>query len=129
MVRDGPADPTLLEVETTALASTAVDTAREQAGKGYFVGLVCADDLRPYVIRELESNDVRWNDARDGQLSGSINLVDPAGAKGLEFDSVIIADPESIARLPHGPRLLYIAMTRTTKFLSLIHISEPTRRS
>lgn len=125
VVRDGPADPTLLEVETTALASTAVDTAREQAGKGYFVGLVCADDLRPYVIRELESNDVRWNDARDGQLSGSINLVDPAGAKGLEFDSVIIADPESIARLPHGPRLLYIAMTRTTKFLTIVHDGVP----
>lgn len=45
-------------------------------------------------------------------------LLTPAEAKGLEFDSVVIADP---AAGPHGPSDLYVAMTRATRSLGVGH--------
>ncbi|MET8851864.1 UvrD-helicase domain-containing protein [Amycolatopsis sp. NPDC004625] len=49
-------------------------------------------------------------------------LLTPAEAKGLEFDSVVIADPAAVlAAGPHGPRDLYVAMTRATRSLGVVH--------
>ncbi|BBE21864.1 hypothetical protein MN0502_07470 [Arthrobacter sp. MN05-02] len=55
------------------------------------------------------------------ELSQSINLVLPKDAKGLEFDSVIVVDPQEILDEPHGARLLYIALTRTTTRLDVLY--------
>ncbi|MFP5023104.1 UvrD-helicase domain-containing protein [Pseudonocardia phyllosphaerae] len=43
----------------------------------------------------------------------------PASAKGLEFDAVVIVDPERIEA--HNPADLYVAMTRATQRLGLVH--------
>ncbi|EOD65457.1 HelD family protein [Amycolatopsis vancoresmycina] len=49
-------------------------------------------------------------------------LLTPAEAKGLEFDAVVIADPAAVlAAGPHGPRDLYVAMTRATRSLGVVH--------
>jgi hypothetical protein len=49
-------------------------------------------------------------------------LLTPAEAKGLEFDAVVIADPAAIlAAGPHGPNDLYVAMTRATRSLGVVH--------
>ena len=43
-------------------------------------------------------------------------------AKGLEFDSVIVVDPAGIvAESPRGHNDLYVALTRATQRLTLIH--------
>jgi superfamily I DNA and RNA helicase len=43
-------------------------------------------------------------------------------AKGLEFDSVLIADPAAIlAASPRGRNDLYVAMTRSTQRLGVLH--------
>jgi DNA helicase IV len=43
-------------------------------------------------------------------------------AKGLEFDAVLIADPtEILARSTRGPNDLYVALTRATQRLGIIH--------
>ncbi|WP_409492404.1 HelD family protein [Amycolatopsis sp. cmx-11-12] len=55
-------------------------------------------------------------------LTGKVVLLTPAQAKGLEFDSVLIADPAEILRAaPHGHNDLYVAMTRTTQRLGVVH--------
>ena len=41
-------------------------------------------------------------------------------AKGLEFDAVVIVDPERIRA--HNPADLYVAMTRATQRLGLLHV-------
>jgi len=41
-------------------------------------------------------------------------------AKGLEFDSVVILDPERIKA--HNPADLYVSMTRATQRLGLVHV-------
>jgi DNA helicase IV len=58
-------------------------------------------------------------------------LVPPESTKGLEFDSVIVVEPAAIAALgDHGLRLLYIALTRAVRTLTLVHhapLPEPLR--
>ena len=46
-------------------------------------------------------------------------------AKGLEFDSVLVADPALIlAESPRGLNDLYVALTRTTRRLGVVHTGE-----
>jgi hypothetical protein len=48
--------------------------------------------------------------------------VSPAGSKGLEFDAAIVVEPELIAgHDPVGLRTLYVALTRTTRYLTIVH--------
>ena len=44
----------------------------------------------------------------------------PVSAKGLEFDVVVIVDPERIRA--HNPADLYVSMTRATQRLGLLHV-------
>lgn len=60
-------------------------------------------------------------------VSGLAGLVGPAGqvhtpvsAKGLEFDTVVIVDPERIRA--HNPADLYVSMTRATQRLRLLDV-------
>jgi DNA helicase IV len=50
-------------------------------------------------------------------IPGAIVLT-PAEAKGLEFDSVLIAEPDEILRVPAD---LYVALTRATQRLGVLH--------
>ena len=45
----------------------------------------------------------------------------PVSAKGLEFDAVVIVDPERIRA--HNPADLYVSMTRATRRLGLLHVA------
>jgi DNA helicase IV len=122
VVRKGPADPDLVKVESSDVAERAVAAARGFAGRGLFVGVICPDVFRAEVEEELRRNDVHWSDTSQGALGASINLARPSEAKGLEFDAVVVVEPEAIvAESERGHRMLYIALTRTTRYLSVIH--------
>jgi DNA helicase IV len=46
-------------------------------------------------------------------------------AKGLEFDSVLLIEPEAmLTESPRGANDLYVAMTRATKRLGVLHTGE-----
>lgn len=48
-----------------------------------------------------------------------------AQAKGLEFDAVLVLEPaEILAAHSHGVNDLYVALTRATKSLGVIHSGE-----
>ena len=59
-----------------------------------------------------------------GRLAGLAGLPaqlhTPVSAKGLEFDAVVIVDPERIRA--HNPADLYVSMTRATQRLGLLHV-------
>jgi DNA helicase IV len=52
-------------------------------------------------------------------------LVEARQAKGLEWDAVVVADPAAIVAAPpeggRGLRLLYVALTRPTQALAVVH--------
>jgi hypothetical protein len=55
-------------------------------------------------------------------LTARVVVLGVRQAKGLEFDSVLIADPAGIlAASPRGRNDLYVAMTRTTRRLGILH--------
>jgi superfamily I DNA/RNA helicase len=48
--------------------------------------------------------------------------VTPAETKGLEFDAVLVVEPERIlAEGPRGAAELYVALTRATQRLGVLH--------
>ncbi|MCL1807165.1 MAG: AAA family ATPase [Oscillospiraceae bacterium] len=62
--------------------------------------------------------------ANNGQYKGGVCLM-PAGlSKGLEFDSVIIADADRFGKDETGTKLLYIAMTRAMHTLDILYEGE-----
>jgi hypothetical protein len=64
--------------------------------------------------------------ATPADLTGDVVLLTPAQAKGLEFDVVVVADPAAIlAANPLGHNDLYVAMTRSTRSLGVVHPGPP----
>lgn len=59
------------------------------------------------------------------ELTDSIVLLTPDQAKGLEFDSVLIIDPATVLTSPLGHNDLYVAMTRATHRLGVVHLGPP----
>jgi superfamily I DNA/RNA helicase len=58
-----------------------------------------------------------------------ITVLTVAGAKGLEFDSVLVVDPDGIMiESPRGLRDLYVALTRCTQRLGVIGPLPPVLR-
>ena len=126
VVRDGPSSPKFIVAEELVRAAMAVGAAREYAGSGYLVGIICAEASRREVVRELDARDVQWSDVRDGTIGSSITLLAAREAKGLEFDAVVVVEPEElVAEDQRGLRLLYISLTRTTRHLTVVHAGAP----
>ena len=58
-------------------------------------------------------------------LEAPVTVLTVTQAKGLEFDAVILVDPAAImAESPHGLNDLYVALTRTTQRLCIVHPGE-----
>ena len=52
----------------------------------------------------------------------SVSVLTAEETKGLEFDHVVVAEPSAIsAGDPAGPRRLYVALTRCTQSLTVVH--------
>ena len=59
------------------------------------------------------------------EMLSAIQALTPRGAKGLEFDRVVLVEPALIAAGGvEGLRGLYVALTRATKTLVVVH-AEP----
>ncbi|HLR28219.1 MAG TPA: UvrD-helicase domain-containing protein [Ruania sp.] len=123
-----------------ALPPAEVTSAREVPGA---VVTTAAEDLQrslaPIVEQErartegtiavLTSPGMRAQIARALGVAGPVDLrrpvvvLDAAGSKGLEFDVVVLAEPGQI--LKEAPAAdLYVAMTRATQRLHLVHAQE-----
>jgi DNA helicase IV len=101
---------------------TAVAAAAERA-EGRSVGIVAPGALLDAIGTALAESEIEYTDGRTAiGLGEAVTLVPPESAKGLEFDAVIVVEPAAIAALgDHGLRLLYIALTRAVRTLTLIH--------
>ncbi len=57
-------------------------------------------------------------------LTREVVVLDPTGSKGLEFDVVVLVEPARMLAEAGRPGDLYVAMTRPTRRLHLVH-TEP----
>jgi len=66
-------------------------------------------------------------------LDAAVALLQPNDAKGLEFDAVVLTEPAELAGEGiAGLRGLYVALTRATRWLSVVHadaLPEPIARA
>ena len=67
-------------------------------------------------------------DTPDGPADPDVDLTSPvvvlpiSSAKGLEFDAVVLVEPaEVLAESPRGANDLYVAITRSTQRLAVVH--------
>ncbi len=122
VVRPGPSEPEYKRVEPDDRTSAAVAAAMDHARYGRSVGVIASSEHRAEVAAAFKAGNVDFVDAATGKLGASINLVSPVDAKGLEFDAVVLVEPEAIvAERNGGERMLYVALTRTTKYLTVVH--------
>ncbi|WP_296110514.1 ATP-binding domain-containing protein [uncultured Corynebacterium sp.] len=95
-----------------------VEQARELTGESGLIGVITADPARlEHVVTEQAA------EQSEAEKAGAeVVLVDTAAAKGLEFDEVILVEPADIVESsPQGLNDLYVAMTRATQGLTVVH--------
>src|SRR5207244_138008 len=65
---------------------------------------------------------VSFGEARRDGLDFAVTVVPVEVVKGLEFDSVVVVEPTAIVgEVPQGLRALYVALTRATRRLTVVH--------
>jgi DNA helicase IV len=125
-VRESGAEPRQETVAADGLAARLAEIALEQdaaLGEGRLAVIVPdgrAPELAGVVGRTLP--DVASGEEPD--LEHRTVVLTARQAKGLEFDSVVLVDPDGIAEEgPRGLNDLYVALTRATKTLVVLRVS------
>jgi DNA helicase IV len=97
-----------------------VRTVSELMASG-IVGVITPASVRSALIGALDSGGIAWTPELRPAAAPVVVLA-PDDAKGLEFDSVVVVEPAAIVdESEHGLRALYVALTRCTSRLALVH--------
>jgi DNA helicase IV len=73
----------------------------------------------------LDAGGVESSDPRSAGLGAALSLLPVDLANGLEFDAVVVVEPSAIVEeSAQGLRALYMALTRPTKRLAVVHARE-----
>ena len=118
--RSGDEPPRFVRAERDRLVSTAVHEAGREALRDGRTGLIAPEAILAEIEPLLPHPDTAFD-----ELSSPIQALTPRAAKGLEFDRVVLVEPAAIAAGGvDGLRALYVALTRATKTLVVVH-AEP----
>jgi DNA helicase IV len=124
-VRAGDEHPEYVEAPSAAELFAAVATATEQMaasmGDGS-IAVVTPDALADQVSDALTAHGVDHARATRSGLTAAITVVPVSVVKGLELDGVVVVEPAAIvASERQGLRALYVALTRSTRRLTIVH--------
>ncbi|MEO3779659.1 ATP-binding domain-containing protein [Micromonospora sp. B11E3] len=109
-----PADRLAAELTDAAVAEAAALT---DGRLGVIVPAGRVDELGAAVVAALPEAAI----GEHPELESRVVVLTVGQAKGLEFDSVLVADPERIvAESPRGHSDLYVALTRATQRLGVL---------
>ncbi|MFC5218185.1 HelD family protein [Streptomyces coerulescens] len=109
-IRHGEA-PRVLTARPDSLTATLAEELRTQTAEhpGELLGVICAD--------------ARTDGLRSAGITRWAQLIPASQARGLEFDGVVVIDPDEIvAARGSGERDLYVSLTRATKRLCTITV-------
>jgi DNA helicase IV len=108
--------------ELTGALTAACAEALERPGSA---AVIAADDRIQSASRELAAAGIPHATLEGAATGDQIALVPVTLAKGLEFDQVIVLEPEQIAAAEsRGLQRLYVALTRAVSRLTVLH-TEP----
>jgi DNA helicase IV len=128
-VRSTGERPRILATDGPSLAETVASVVAEELAAlvseselGGTVGAICAPAMVDDVAAALRRAGVEFGTLEAGALDDQVTLVSVRAAKGLEFDTVVVVEPARIvAESPQGLRALYVALTRATRRLAIVH--------
>jgi DNA helicase IV len=106
--RSGAAEPRFQQVAEDDLVTAALRAALALAAEEGLLAVILPDALVPELSGHSAYDD-------------GIPLLSPRRAKGLEFDHVVVVEPALIAEGETGLRELYVALTRPTTTLVVVH--------
>ncbi|HVE95316.1 MAG TPA: AAA family ATPase [Acidimicrobiales bacterium] len=125
-VRDAAAAPSIIDAGRMGdLPAAAASEASRLIGEGFSVAVIVPQVERALVAKAIAAAGLDAGSAETDGLDHAVTLVAPAAVRGLEFDAVVVIEPASIvaegADRRRGLRLLYVALTRPTRHLSVVH--------
>lgn len=110
-------EPVIEQTDDVAEAAARHAAAGQERGTVAVVA-VAADHDR--IGAALDQTGATWG--RDGQGLGTVAMLTPLLAKGLEFDVVVVVEPAAVVEAePAGHRALFVALTRPTRRLVIVH--------
>ena len=127
-VRVGDVSPTIVRAPSTELlGKTVADEVLALAGAipGASLGIVAPDQMIDDLSVALTEAGVDHGTATRTGLDAGVTLVPVSVVKGLELDGVVVVEPSVIVdSIEHGMRALYVALTRSTQRLTVVHADE-----
>ncbi|WP_448616114.1 HelD family protein [Modestobacter sp. URMC 112] len=120
-VRSSGVPPWAEEVPAEALPARAAAAAAELAAQGGTVAVLAPPSRVAGLFAALQETLPRVSAGPDADSSAGPVVLFPGQAKGLEFDSVLLVDPQGV--LDEGVRGhsdLYVALTRATQRLGVL---------
>jgi len=126
-VRVGDVGPSVVRAEVDGLAARVAHEVvglREALPAGS-LGVVAPDSLLDVLSEALTAAGINHGTATRTGLDSGVTLVPVSVVKGLELDGVVVVEPARIVSdQEHGMRALYVALTRSTQRLVVVHADE-----
>ncbi len=123
-VRLGDEHPEFLHVAPSELMTAVVGATKEldaDVGEGN-IAVVVPDAMFEAVSSALDDAGIEHGKATRMGLTMGITVVPVSVVKGLELDGVVVVEPADIvAGEQQGLRALYVALTRSTQRLTIVH--------
>ncbi len=92
---------------------------------GGTIAVVAPDSMVERVSQALAAAGIDHGRATRTGLEMGVTVVPVSVVKGLELDGVVVVEPASIvAEEQQGLRALYVALTRSTRRLTIVHADE-----
>ncbi|HEY1280923.1 MAG TPA: ATP-binding domain-containing protein, partial [Acidimicrobiales bacterium] len=125
-IREGDAAPSIVRVDRSDLGPAVVAAIETlSANVSGSTAVVVPGSLVDEMIEALQTGGVTFGVAPQDGLDAPVTLVPVNLVKGLELDGVVVVEPARIvAEEMQGMRALYVALTRATKTLAVVH-AEP----
>ena len=123
-VREGDAPPVITRVSITEVVRETVSNAIAISGApgAGRLAVICPDDMVDAIAAEFDARGTAYGRAQAAGLDNDISIVPATLVKGLEIDESLVVEPARIVELdPQGLRLLYVALTRSTRSLTVVH--------
>jgi DNA helicase IV len=123
-VRQAGDPPRVLPAPADDLVSRVVAVALEErdAVDPGSVAIIVPETLVEAVAEGLDAAGVEFGRAARNGLESQVTLVPVRLVKGLELDAAVVVEPAAIvSEEAQGMRALYVALTRATKRLAVVH--------
>jgi DNA helicase IV len=121
--RDGD-EPRVIAAEGERLFAKVAEVALEErsAVDPGSVAVIVPQTLVDKVAAALEEAGIEFGRAARNGLETQVTLVPVSLVKGLELDAAVVVEPAAIVdEEAQGMRALYVALTRATKRLAVVH--------